>query len=278
MLSATETELSRQPQCHELSVSSDHTSANAGVNEKANPATEEADKTPEDFTKGRPWRFWAIFPSLMITTLLSAVEATVVSTALPTIVHELQIGKDYIWVVNSFVLTSTAFLPIIGQLADSWGRRWLTIGSVAIFNLGSGICGGASSGTMLIVGRAIQGLGSGGLNMLIDLIICDLVPLRERGKFIGMINIFFALGLLLGPFIGGTIVEHSSWRWVFYLNLPIGGVSMVLLIAFLQVNYIKVPLSERLRRIDYVGNIMVIGSTSSVIRSYVCRYRILVVR
>lgn len=118
---------------------------------------------------------------------------------------------------------------------------------------------------MLIAGRAIQGLGSGGLNMLIDLILCDLVPLRERGKFIGMINIFFALGLFLGPFIGGTIVQHSSWRWVFYLNLPIGGVSMVLLITFLQVKYVKAPLSERLRRIDYVGNIMVIGSTSAVL-------------
>lgn len=189
----------------------------------------------------------------------------VVSTALPTIVHELQIGRDYIWIVNAFVLTSTAFLPIIGQLADSWGRRWLTIGSVAIFTLGSGICGGASTGTVLIVGRAIQGLGSGGLNMLIDLIICDLVPLRDRGKFIGIINVFFAIGLFLGPFIGGAIVEHSNWRWVFWINLPIGGVSILLLVAFLQVKYVKAPLTERLGRIDYVGNLLVIGATTSVL-------------
>lgn len=136
--------------------------------------------------------------------------------------------------------------------------------SVAIFTLGSGISGGANGTGMLIAGRAIQGLGSGGLNMLVDLIICDLISLRERGKFIGIVNAFFAIGLFLGPFIGGTIVQHSTWRWVFWLNLPIGGVSLILLFCFLQVNYIHAPFKERLRRIDYVGNILVICSVFAV--------------
>ena len=136
--------------------------------------------------------------------------------------------------------------------------------SVAICTFGSGISRGANDSSMLIAGRAIQGLGSGGVNMLLDLIICDLTSLRERGKFIGIVNAFFAIGLFLGPFIGGTIVQHSTWRWIFWLNLPIGGVSLILLFCFLQVNYIHAPFKERLRRIDYVGNILVICSVFAV--------------
>ena len=154
---------------------------------------------------------------------------------------------------------------MIGQLADSWGRRWLMIGSVAIFTLGSGICGGADNAAVLIAGRAVQGLGSGGFNMLIDLIICDLVPLRERGKFIGLVNPFFAIGLFVGPFIGGTIIENTSWRWVFWISLPVGGVALVMLFAFLRVNYVQAPFKEKMKRIDYLGSIMVLGSTTSIL-------------
>jgi len=139
------------------------------------------------------------------------------------------------------------------------------IGSVAVFTIGSGIAGGASNGEVMIVGRAIQGLGSGGFNMLVDLIICDLVPLRERGKFIGLINSFFAIGLFLGPFIGGALVEYSNWRWVFWINIPIGLVSIIMLFAFLQVKYVKAPFSERIQQIDYIGNTLVIGSTTSIL-------------
>ncbi|KAF3345519.1 Putative 3-hydroxyacyl-CoA dehydratase [Verticillium dahliae VDG2] len=219
----------------------------------------------EDFAKGKSWRFWAIFPAIMFTTLLSAIEVTVLSTAMPTIVHELDVGNSYAWIINSFLLTSTAFLPVIGQLADAWGRRWPTIISVAIFTVGSGICGGANNAETLIVGRAIQGLGSGGLNMLIDLIICDLIPLRERGKFIGLVNLVFAVGLFTGPFIGGSIVQHTSWRWVFWISVPIGGVSLLMLYAFLRVNYVHAPFKERVKTIDYIGNIMVLGSTTAIL-------------
>lgn len=101
--------------------------------------------------------------------------------------------------------------------------------SVAIFTLGSGISGGANTGTTLIARRAVQGLGAGGFNMLVDLIICDLVLLKERGRFIGITNVFFAIGLLVGPFIGGVLVQHSNWRWVFWVNLPVGGVCLICL-------------------------------------------------
>jgi MFS family permease len=201
----------------------------------------------------------------MVTALLSAFEVTVTSTAMPTIVRDLNIGNSYEWIVNAFLLTSTAFQPIFGQLADIYGRRWLTIIAVAIFVFGSGISGGASNGNMLIAGRAIQGLGSGGLNMLIDLILCDLVPLRERGKFMGMIFGVFAIGTSLGPFIGGSLAQHSTWRWGFYINLPVGGVALVLLYTFLHVKHTKATLKERMARIDFIGNTLLIASTVAIL-------------
>ncbi|MCJ1249022.1 hypothetical protein MMC30_006244 [Trapelia coarctata] len=224
----------------------------------------ESEKEPPAIHRG--WRFWAIFPALSITALLSAVEATVTSTALPTIVVDLEVGNNYTWIVNSFLLTSIAFQPMAGQIADIFGRRWPMIVSVAIFVLGSGICGGATSGSMLIAGRTIQGIGSGGLNMLIDLIVCDLVPLRERGKFTGIIFSIFTIGTSMGPFIGGAIAQHSNWRWIFYMNLPIGGVSLVLLFLFLHVNYNKeMPMKERCKRIDFIGNAILVASLTGIL-------------
>jgi len=137
---------------------------------------------------------------------------------------------------------------------------------VALFCLGSGICGGATSGAMLIAGRAIQGMGSGGINMMIDVIVSDLVPLRERGNFIAIVLTVYAAGTAIGPVLGGIIVQHSHWSWVFYLNLPICGVALVLLFLFLHVNYKRdMTLLERLARIDYVGNALIMAATVSVL-------------
>jgi MFS family permease len=111
-----------------------------------------------------------------------------------TIVHDLNIGSSYPWAINSFLLTSTCFQPTWGQLAELFGRRWITLLAVAIYVLGSGISGGATNESTFLVGRAFQGTGGGGINMLIDLIICDLVPLRERPRFIGIVNAVFAIG------------------------------------------------------------------------------------
>lgn len=140
--------------------------------------------------------------------------------------------------------------------------------SVAIFTLGSGISGAAKNASTLIAGRAVQGLGSGGLNMLVDLIVCDLVPLKERGRFIGIINVFFAIGLVIGPFIGGMLVQHSSWRWVFYIQLPIGGASLLALFLFLHVKFVKAPFMDRIKRIDHVGNIFIVGSSTAILFAF----------
>jgi len=135
-----------------------------------------------------------------------------------------------------------------------------------VYTLGSGIAGGATNGAMLIAGRAVQGIGSGGVNMIVDVIISDLVPLRERGNYISIILTVYAIGTSVGPFIGGILVDRSSWRWVFYINLPVGGVSLLLLFLFLRVKTKKgMTFSEKVKRIDYVGNLILIASTVSTL-------------
>lgn len=226
----------------------------------------ETEREEDVISTKKGWRFWAIFPALMLVSLLVAVESTVTSTALPTIVHELNAGHLYIWFVNAYFLTGAAFLPLLGQLSDIFGRRWVFISVVAIFTLGSGISGGANSSTMLIAGRAVQGIGGGGINLLIELIVSDLVPLRERGNYMSLLFAFFALGTAIGPFVGGILVQRSSWRWVFYINLPIGGVALIFLIFFLRVKYDRTSsFSSRLKKIDYLGTAILAAAITSLL-------------
>ncbi|PYH99612.1 MFS general substrate transporter [Aspergillus ellipticus CBS 707.79] len=214
----------------------------------------------------KSFRFFAIIVALALSGLLTALDATITSTALPTITADLGGADLYIWVVNGYYLTQTAFQPLFGQIADIYGRRWPMITSAAVFTLGSGLCGGASNINMLVAGRIIQGIGAGGITVLIEIIICDLLPLRERGRYLGMLFGLIAVGTALGPLFGGLIVQYTSWRWTFYLNVPVGGVALVTLFAFLRVksdgtsDYMK-----RLKRIDWLGNAVFVLSMVSVL-------------
>jgi len=136
----------------------------------------------------------------------------------------------------------------------------------AIFLLGSGLCGGSTSMNMLIGSRAVQGIGAGGVNMLIDMIVCDLVPMRERGNFMGLLFLFVSGGSAIGPFVGGILTDRTTWRWVFYINLPFGGVALALLVLFLQVEWRREGTNmDRLKRIDVIGNAVLIASTFSIL-------------
>ncbi|KAI0890576.1 major facilitator superfamily domain-containing protein [Annulohypoxylon maeteangense] len=220
---------------------------------------------PVDKTE-RSFRFWAIIVGLGITTLLGALENTVIVTAAPSILAELPLGDNWVWVTNAFFLCSAAFQPFLGQLCNVFGRRWVTLCIVVIFILGSGICGGATTGNMLIAGRAVQGVGSGGIAMVFDIIVSDLVPLRRRGNYIAVILIIYSIGTTLGPFIGGAIADTGNWRWVFYINLPVGGVSFATLFFFLHVNYSREQdWVARLKRIDYLGNAILVASSAAIL-------------
>jgi MFS family permease len=232
----------------------------------------------------RGLEFWAIIAALCMTSMLASLENTVVSTSLPTIVATLNIGHNYIWVTNVFFLTryvvslyiyhitlwttcsliysSAAVQPLFGQIANVFGRRWLAIFIVVTF---TAICGAANNGGALVAGRAIQGIGSGGINMIVDVIVSDLVPLRERGNFMGTVLGVYSVGTALGPFLGGIIVEKTTWRWVFLITLPFGGASIILLFLFLHVQNKRLTLLEALKRIDFIGNALIIVSSISIL-------------
>ncbi|KAK4206769.1 major facilitator superfamily domain-containing protein [Rhypophila decipiens] len=209
-------------------------SSSSIVGQIAAPATrEDGVEKAADFERG--FRFWTIIIGLGITTLLASLEHTVVTTAAPYILQELDLKENFVWITNAFFICSTALTPLFGQLCDIFGRRWVFLTIIAIFTLGRGICGGASTGNMLIAGRAIQGAGSGGIVLTVNIIVSDLCPLRKRGQYMAVILAVFGLGVAIGPFIGGAIAERTTWRWVFYINLPIGGLSMIIMFFFLRV-------------------------------------------
>lgn len=212
-------------------------------------------------------RFWLLFSALVLVEFLAALDTSILSTALPTIVADLNSGALYIWVINSYLLASTACGPIFGQAANIVGRRSLAILAVVLFAVGSAVSGAAHSTPVLIVGRIIQGIGSGGCVVMPEIIICDLVPLRERGLYAGLLNACWSVGTLAAPVIGAVLVERASWRWIFFLNLPIAGVAL-LPVFMLKLRYPhRGTFWERIRRIDWIGNGILVLAVVSLLMS-----------
>ncbi|KAK0641431.1 major facilitator superfamily domain-containing protein [Cercophora newfieldiana] len=232
------------------SSSSDQTPVDATDSSTDSPAppSEEEEKTHYG------WKFWAVFAGLVGATLLSALDGSIVATALPTIALSLDAGPSYVWIANVYFLTGAVCQPFFAQLSDLYGRRWVFISILVVFILGSGLCGGATSVNMLIAARAVQGIGAGGINMMVDLIICDLVPMRDRSKFLGMIFGCIGIFTAVAPLIGGALAQNGQWRWAFYLNLPIGAVCLVITFLFLHVSHANHgTFSSKMKRIDWGG-------------------------
>ncbi|KAI1848515.1 hypothetical protein JX265_013798 [Neoarthrinium moseri] len=228
------------------------------------PSMELESHRPQEFQRGP--RFWVIIIGLGISTLLASLEHTVVTTSAPRILEELQMREDFIWVTNAFFVSSASLTPLIGQMCNIFGRRWVFLLIIALFTLGSGVCGGATSGGMLIAGRAIQGAGSGGIVLTVNIIVSDLVPLRNRGTYVAVILAIFGIGIAVGPFIGGAIAEATTWRWVFFINLPIGGTSLVTMFFFLRLKHDdESAFMQKIKRIDFIGNGLLMASTVAVL-------------
>jgi len=203
-------------------------------------------------------RILAIYSGLMVTLLLAALDQTIVATALPKVVSELGGITQYTWVFTAYMLGSTVTVPLYGKLGDAHGRKPLFIVAITIFLAGSALCGLAQNMVQLVVFRAIQGVGAGGLFPLTLAMVGMLVPPRDRGRYQGLIGSVFAAASIIGPLVGGFIVDNFSWRWIFYVNLPVGGVAMAVILVTMP----KRPYKQE-HSIDWLGaGILALGTTS----------------
>jgi len=193
-------------------------------------------------------RLWVILSALMLTMLLAALDQTIVSTALPTITSDLGGLDELSWVVTAYLLASTSTTPLWGKASDLYGRKLMLQSSVVVFLIGSAAAGLSQNMGQLIATRALQGVGAGGLMVLVLAVIADLVPPRERGRYSGLFGAVFGVASVVGPLLGGLFTQHLSWRWVFYVNVPLGIAAFVVLGSVLHI-----PARRRRHRIDWPG-------------------------
>jgi EmrB/QacA subfamily drug resistance transporter len=205
-------------------------------------------------------RFRMTFAGLLLAMLLASLDQTIVATALPTIVSDLGGLEQLSWVVTAYLVGATVTMPLWGRASDLHGRKPLFLAAIAVFLAGSALSGMAGSLGQLIAFRALQGTGAGGLMTLAMAIVADIVSPRERGRYQGYIQMVFVVASVAGPLLGGVFADHLSWRWVFYVNLPIGAAALALIVSSLHL-----PVERRPARVDYLGGALLAGALTSLL-------------
>ncbi|KAI7870555.1 major facilitator superfamily domain-containing protein [Spinellus fusiger] len=202
------------------------------------------------------------FVAVQIALFLVALDGNIVANAIPRIGSEFNQMSNVSWVANACILTFDVFQPLFSKISDIFGRKIILIIGVCLFLSGSALSGAAQTMVMLIIARSITGIGSAAIATMVLIAISDMVPLEKRGNYQGVINAAFIISSITGPLIGGSFTDHLTWRWGFYINLPIGAVALVMIILCLDLPVPKGNFQEKLKRIDYVGNILVLVSST----------------
>jgi EmrB/QacA subfamily drug resistance transporter len=209
------------------------------------------------FTIGR---ILAIYAGLMVAIFLAALDQTIVATALPKVVSDLGGITQYSWVFTAYMLASTVTVPLYGKLGDVYGRKRLFLFAIVVFLVGSALCGLAQNMTQLVAFRAVQGIGAGGLIPLAIAVVGVIVPPRDRGRYQGLIGAVFGSASIIGPALGGFIVDNTTWRWIFYVNLPVGGLALAVVSATMPR---RAALTDR--SIDWIGAALLALSSTALL-------------
>ena len=202
----------------------------------------------------------AALAALVLVLLLAVLDQTIVAIALPTIVRELGELSHLSWVVTAYLLASTIVAPLYGKLGDMYGRKIVLQIAIVVFLVGSVLCGLSQTTAQLVLARGLQGIGGGGLIVTATAVVGDLVPPRERGRYQGIFGAVFGIATIVGPPLGGLLVDHLSWRWIFYINLPTGAVALFLVGAILRS---RTP--QQQRTIDYLGAISLSVALTAIV-------------
>lgn len=206
-----------------------------------------------------------IMLSLGISVLLVALDITIITTALPTIAEKFQSASGYTWIGSAYLIANSAATPIWGKVSDIFGRKPCLLITNVIFFIGSLLAAVAVNMNMLIAARVVQGIGGGGLIVLVNITISDLFAMRERGAYFGIIGGVWALASSLGPVVGGLFTQKVSWRWCFYINLPLDGLAFLILVFFLDLHTPKTPIRQGLKAVDWLGAFTMVGGTTMLL-------------